>query len=243
MVPSDLSEGAALELPTPWMVLRELALPLDVARLWFGWPRLLWAPRGNGQPVLLLPGYGGTDASTLAIRTFLRLLGYEPEGWGLGTNTGDVKRILPTVVARTAAAYQRTGQRVRLVGWSLGGVIAREVARERPDLVERVITFGSPIVGGPKYTFVGWRYAERGHDLDAIEAAIDERNRTPITVPITAIYSRGDGIVMWHACIDRLSPQVEHVEVRATHIGLGIHPHVYRVVADRLARTRRPDQA
>ena len=220
------------------MLLRELALPLDVARMWLGWPRLMWATRGSGQPVVLLPGYRGTDTSTLALRTYLRLLGYQAEGWGLGTNHGDVRRLVPAVVARTVDAHRRTGQRIRLVGWSLGGVIAREVARERPDIVERVITFGSPIVGGPKYTAVGWRYAERHGDLDAIEAAIAERNRTPITVPITAIYSRADGIVMWRACIDRLSPRVEHVEVRATHIGLGINPDVYRVVADRLARTR-----
>ena len=112
------------------------------------------------------------------------------------------------------------------------------MARDRPELVERVVTLGSPVVGGPKYTRVGAFYARRGIDLDAIEAEVEERNRMPIRVPITAVYSRRDGIVSWQACIDHRSPDVEHVEVRATHLGLGFSPEVYRIVASRLARVR-----
>jgi dienelactone hydrolase len=128
------------------------------------------------------------------------------------------------------------GGRVRCVGWSLGGNLAREAARERPELVERVVTFGTPAVGGPKYTSVARMYRQRGLDLDAIEARFAERERVPIRVPVTAIYSRRDGVVAWRACIDRSTPDVEHVEVRGAHLGLGFHPAVYRVVADRLAR-------
>jgi pimeloyl-ACP methyl ester carboxylesterase len=127
---------------------------------------------------------------------------------------------------------------VRLIGWSLGGFIAREVARERPAVIERVLTLGSPVVGGPKYTAVGHVYRRRGYDLDAIEAAVAARNRVPITVPVTAIYSRRDAIVSWQACIDEANPHVEHVEIDATHLGLGFNAAVYRIVAERLAAAR-----
>ena len=97
------------------------------------------------------------------------------------------------------------------------------------------ITLGSPVVGGPKYTTVGGLYASRGYDLDEIEAAVEKRNRTPIRVPVTAIYSRSDGVVAWEACIDRQGPNVEHVEVDTTHLGLGLSAEVYRIIARRFA--------
>jgi pimeloyl-ACP methyl ester carboxylesterase len=205
-------------------------------------PRLLWragdlsdAPRGAGEPVIVLPGYGASDASSFVLRSYLRLLGYAVHGWGLGRNTGDVPTLLPRVVDRLDALADRSGQAVRLVGWSLGGYLAREAARERPRAVARVVTLGSPVVGGPKYTVVGRYYSARGYDLDEIEAAVAARNRTPLTVPVTAVYSRSDGVVAWRACIDPVSGDVEHVEVTATHLGLGFSPDVYRIVADRLA--------
>jgi len=121
------------------------------------------------------------------------------------------------------------------VGWSLGGVLAREAARERPELVARVVTLGSPVVGGPKYTAVAGIYRQRGIDLDAVEREIAARERVPIRAPITAIYSRSDAVVAWQACIDRHSPNVEHVEVETSHVGLGFCPEVYRVVARSLS--------
>jgi pimeloyl-ACP methyl ester carboxylesterase len=110
----------------------------------------------------------------------------------------------------TALAAEE-GQRLRLVGWSLGGYLVREAARERPESVARIVTFGSPVVGGPKYTATAEAYRRRGHNLDAIEAEVAARERVQITCPITAIYTRNDGVVAWQACIDRSSPQVEHV--------------------------------
>jgi pimeloyl-ACP methyl ester carboxylesterase len=124
---------------------------------------------------------------------------------------------------------------VRVVGWSLGGVLARETARRRPELVERVVTLGSPVVGGPKYTLAASFYRRQGVDLDALEREIAELDATPIRVPITALYSRSDGVVAWRACIDRVSPHVEHVEVGGSHAGLGFRAEVYRIVAERLA--------
>jgi len=220
--------------PPAWSLLRESLILFEVPRLAWLAPVFASAPRGDRGAVLVLPGFGTGDGSTVLLRRFLGLLGYRVAGWGLGINRGDVPALIPRVIAR--AEQHAAGKRVRLVGWSLGGTLAREAARERPELVERVVTLGTPAVGGPKYTAVGAAYRRRGYDLDAIERQVAERERTPIRVPVTAIYSRGDGVVAWRACIDRHTPGVEHVEVSGTHTGLGFNPDVYRIVADRLAR-------
>jgi hypothetical protein len=222
--------------PPNWSLLREGLIVLEVPRLARLLPVYARAPRGDGGPVLVLPGFGTGDASTVGLRTFIQLIGYRARGWELGINRGDVGALLPQVIERTLRAADRGGRKVRLVGWSLGGTLARETARERPDLVECVVTLGTPAVGGPKYTAVGAAYRRQGYDLDAIEREVAARERHPIRVPVTAIYSRGDGVVAWQACIDRHTPGVEHVEVRGTHTGLGFNPDAYLVIAQRLPR-------
>lgn len=222
--------------PPAWALLRESLILLELPRLAWLAPVFARAPRGNGEPVVVLPGYGAGDASTAVLRAYLHLLGYAVRGWELGINGGHVPALVPRVIAQIARAAEQARRPVRLVGWSLGGTLARESARERPELVDRVITLGTPAVGGPKYTAVGSAYRRRGYDLDAIEREIAARECTPIRVPVTAIYSRGDGVVAWQACIDRYTRGIEHVEVRGTHTGLGFNPEVYRIVADRLAR-------
>jgi pimeloyl-ACP methyl ester carboxylesterase len=218
-----------------WRLLGESRALVELPRLAWNVRDLAAQPRGRGEPVLVLPGFGAGDGSTSLLRAYLRLLGYRVRGWNLGLNGGDVPSLIPRVVERTAAYAGETGEPVRLLGWSLGGYLAREAARERPDAVDRVVTLGTPVIGGPKYTSVGRLYASRGYDLDAIEAAVEERNRNPIRVPVTAIYSRSDGVVAWEACIDRVGPHVEHVEVDTTHLGLGLSPDVYRIIARRFA--------
>ena len=220
--------------PPNWSLLRESLVLLEVPRLAWMAPIFVRAPRGRGEPVLVLPGFGTGDASTVGLRGFLNLLGYRAQGWQLGINRGDVRALMPRVIEQ--AARVAAGGTVRLVGWSLGGTLARETARERPDLVHCVVTLGTPAIGGPKYTAAGAAYRRQGYDLDAIEREVVARERTPIRVPVTAIYSRNDGVVAWEACVDRHTPGVEHVEVRGTHTGLGYNPDVYRIVADRLAR-------
>jgi pimeloyl-ACP methyl ester carboxylesterase len=189
---------------------------------------------------MVLPGFATSDASTAVLRAYLRYLGYDVRGWGLGINVGNVLGLVARVTEHVARFAEDAGQRLRLVGWSLGGTIARETARENPTLVERVITLGTPVVGGPKYTVAANRFRQYGYDVDAIEAFVAARNRVRIRVPITAIYSRADCVVAWQACIDEHSPEIEHVEVGATHIGLGLSPEVYRIVAQRLALPNRP---
>jgi pimeloyl-ACP methyl ester carboxylesterase len=227
---------AAIQAPPPGGLLVEALGLLELPRLLLRYPQLASQPRGDGHTVLVLPGYGAGDASTTVLRSYLRSLGHRSFGWGLGRNDGDVEELLPAVVDRLTWLAHDAGGRISVIGWSLGGVLAREAARERPEAVRRVITLGSPVVGGPKYTAVASAYRRRGFDLDAIEAAVDERNRVPIRVPVTAVYSRRDGVVAWRACIDPHGPQVEHVEVRTTHLGLGFSPEVFQVIAQRLAR-------
>ncbi len=126
---------------------------------------------------------------------------------------------------------------MHVVGWSLGGVLAREAARDYPETVRQVITMGSPLVGGPKYTSMGALFKKRGVNLDKIEATIAARESTPIAVPVTSIYSKRDGIVGWQASIDKHTADIEHIEVGATHLGLGISPDVFKILARKLANT------
>lgn len=211
---------------------------IGLARSLVGLPRFAIGgrralPRGEG-PVLVIPGFMTSDRSTLVLRRFLAGLGYEVGGWRLGLNRGDLRRLMPRVAER--AERHAAGRPLKLVGWSLGGVIARELARTRPALVDRIVTMGTPVVGGPKYTATAARFAAMGHDLDAIERQVAERNREPVPAPITAIYTRRDQIVAWRACLDdNPDNRVEHVEVRTSHFGLGFDPPTLQIVARVLA--------
>lgn len=198
-----------------------------------GWSRI---PRGAGQPVLVLPGFLTGDPATLVLRRFLSAIGYRAYGWGLGRNHGRMRELLPGAHARVAELERRHGEALRLVGWSLGGVVARECAREQPSCVAKIVTMGTPVVGGPKYTAAAGRYERRALDLDELERKVAARNAEPLPVPVTAIYTKRDTIVAWQACIDpNPDNEVEHVEVDLAHSELGLSPVVLRLVASHLA--------
>lgn len=226
----------SIPIPAGSDLLREARVAADLASGLLHWPRMLFAVRGRNEPVLLLPGFAAGDTSMWPLRNYLRRVGWQAAGWGLGVNRGDAQALLPRVIDVADRMAQQSGQPIHLVGWSMGGFLAREVARDRPDLAARVVTMGTPVVGGPKYTALAGLYRRRGYDLDALEAECAARERRPIEAPITSIYSRRDGVVVWQACIDRTSPRVEHVEVTATHAGLGFDVRVWLIVSDRLAR-------
>jgi triacylglycerol esterase/lipase EstA (alpha/beta hydrolase family) len=225
------------QLVTPSIVTiaKESLTPFEFTRLFISSPVLALQSRGNGEPVIVMPGLGASNSSTFLLRRYLSWLGYNVEGWELGRNSGDVKALLPQVAGHVQQVNKTTGLKVNLVGWSLGGVLAREVARDNPAMVRQVITLGSPVVGGPKYTVFGNLYRQRGVDVDAIEATVAGRESNPIRVPVTSIYSKNDGIVGWQASIDRLSPQVDNIEVCTTHLGMGISPDVFKILARKLA--------
>ena len=180
-------------------------------------------PRGSGRPVVLLPGLAASDVSLVALLRFLRGLGHDAQPLGLGRITSDVAGTVPRVLGRIRQVAG--GDTVALVGQSLGGVLAREAARQAPHLVRRIITFGSPVVGGSEYTATRNRYtaAER----DEMRRRSDERSRIPLPVPVTAIWSANDGIVSPAASIDLRNGKfgnVENVEVTSSHLGMGFDP-------------------
>lgn len=204
-------------------------------------PTLSLGPRGDGHPVLVFPGLLGDDSTTGALRHVLRRRGYQPFGWGLGGNLGPTRRITEGVVRRLAQVHERTGEAVSLVGWSLGGVLARELARITPERVRCVITLGSPfrltLEDPPESTHAGrvFHSLRPWHtDFLATHGAQEEEDRPELGVPATSIYSRIDGIVPWQACRSTPGPLNEDVEVHASHLGLGVHPHTLEVVLDRL---------
>lgn len=222
--------------PSRREMLAELRLPFDALRwtpAWFALPRGRAAVSRN---VVLLPGFGGGPRSLTALKRHLRRRGHEADDWGLGRNTGRVPELRAALQGQVEARVRASGGPVVLVGWSLGGYIAREFARENPRLVRRIITMGSPVVGGPRFTATARWYAEKGFDLDQVEHAVKQRYTRPLATPVVAIYSKRDGVVAWQACIDRWSPNVRHVEVDESHLGMGFAPGVLRIVAEEVER-------
>lgn len=195
-------------------------------------------PPGEGRQVLLLPGYGADERAMGSLFTRLQALGYQPRHWGQGRNTGAVHKLLPRLAKLLQDWVAETGQPVTLIGWSLGGYIARELARDLPEQVAGVVTLGSPAVGGPKYTITANAYRKKGFDLDAIEADMAKRDAIPIRCPLTVLFSKVDGIVSWPATLDRLTPQARHIEVRSSHVGLVHDAGVFRTIARALADQR-----
>jgi pimeloyl-ACP methyl ester carboxylesterase len=208
---------------------------IELPRLLFRFPELAREPRGDGEPVLILPGYGAGDWSTITLQAYLRLLGYRARGWGLGRNKGTALELLPKVLDRAVSLARRRQRKIHVIGWSFGGYLARELARERADLVRHVITLGTPVIGGPKYTAVAESFRRLGIDVEALAAEVEQRNRISFSTPVTAIYSRNDAVVAWKACIDHSAANIEHVEVGTTHFGFGFSAEVYKIIARRLA--------
>ena len=198
-------------------------------------PLLRLAPRGDGHPVLVLPGLAASDTSTAPLRAFLNDRGYKAHGWKMGRNFGPRPGRQDQMQARLAELHERYGRKVSLVGWSLGGVFAREMSRRAPEQVRSVITLGSPFAGAP-HASNAWQLYEFVSEQKVEDWPERERMKTPPPVPATAIYSRTDGIVAWQGCLERPSPTTENIEVEASHCGLGHHPAVLYAVADRLAQ-------
>lgn len=197
------------------------------------------APRGNDRPVIVLPGFMADDNSTWVLRRFLEDIGYAVTGWQMGRNTGPGQPLIEQLIHRVATLHRGYDQKVNLVGWSRGGSIAREIARARPDLVRQVITLGSPVRGGPSSTSIGRLLRANSGMTDAqILELMRRRERTPIRTPITALYSKTDGVVAWRAAIDETSPDIEHIEVQSSHVGFGVNVQVFRIVAERLDKPR-----
>lgn len=202
-------------------------------------PWLARAPRGDGHPVLVLPGLLATDASTLPLRRYLRYLGYPVHGWKLGRNRGPTPAVvagLPSAVERLA---QQHSQPITIIGWSLGGIYARRLTRATPDLIRQVITLGSPFAmtdSNQSHAIGTLNRHAHGHVDDEQHLLRPRPTSGPIPVPSTSIYSKSDGIVAWQACREDPGPQRESIAVPCSHLGFGHNPAVLWLVADRLAQ-------
>ncbi len=189
-------------------------------------PWLAAAPRGDGRGVLVVPGLLASDMSTALLR-----------GWDLGRNVGPTDAVLDRLPQTLAALAEAARGPVSVVGWSLGGIYARELARQHPGLVRQVITLGSPFaLTDPRQSRAGGAYRRRSY-LHADNGRVPTREEAarPIGVPSTAVYSRRDGIVSWQACIEPETAQHENVQVRCSHLGFGVDPATLWLIADRLA--------
>jgi pimeloyl-ACP methyl ester carboxylesterase len=210
---------------------------VDFGLLGLSAPLLAVLPRGDGHPVLVLPGLESSDSSTTTLRATLRHLGYRTHGWRLGRNIGPTARVVNAMPKRLEDLATRFSAPVSLIGWSLGGIYARQLARRTPEAVRQVITLGSPFRlarreqshGDPVYQ----RYADRHVDTSGPPL---EAGEGPLPVPATSIYSPLDGIVAWRTCLNEPAPQAENIAVAASHLGYGHHPAVIWAIADRLAQ-------
>lgn len=217
---------------------REWLTALELGAAWLSKPLMDHWPRGDGHAVLVIPGFLAGPASTRFLRGFLSRLGYQPHDWQQGRNLGIRPGMREAAIAQLETLSRQHGGKVSLIGWSAGGIYAREIARERPDLVRQVITLGSPFRGNHKASS-SWRlFSLLNRGLAAAALLSDEAKRlraTPLEIPTTCIYSRLDGIVAWECCTSLPAPTTENVEVRSTHLGYGHNLEALFVIADRLA--------
>jgi len=230
----DLSLPPQLSKPTLFDIIREVRAPFEFASIALNVSALSKASKGDGRAVMLVPGYLADDFSMRPLGTYLQYLGYFVYYPEMGRNMGKVNTDMMRLGNRVESISQKLdGKKLTLIGWSLGGVLTREVARLFPNVVEEVLTLGTPIVGGPKFTSVGKRYAKRNNiDLEKFELDVHQRNSIGLTQPVTSIYSKSDGVVGWQASIDTYNPLANNVEVTGSHMGLGVNPEVWLTIAD-----------
>lgn len=226
-----------LKPPTKFNTLKEIRAPLEWLLAYGNRRKLAHVPQGDGRILILVPGYGADEWSMRPLKKFLKSINYQVFDWGHGRNRGHVKHDTDLLI-KTIKTISRNhnDQAVTTIGWSLGGVLSREAARLNPELVNEVITLGTPLIGGPKYTVVANKYAKSmAMDLDHYETEIHAINSQGIKQPVTVIYSKSDGVVGWRAAVDRYNDQARNIEVSCSHLGMGVNAEVWQIIAETLA--------
>lgn len=235
----DLPDAASALAPTRRMVSREWRMALELADSAVRTRDLAGWPQGDGHPVIVLPGFLAGPESTLFLRSHLRRLGYRTHDWRQGRNRGVTPDLQATLRELLLEIHDRYGRTVSLVGWSAGGLYAREMARSLPHYTRSVITLGSPFRGNHRASRA-WRMYQLLNRGPHTEELFREEARlvraSPLPVPTTCIFSRHDGIVAWQCCVSEPAPQTENIEVGATHLGYGHHLETLEVIADRLSQ-------
>lgn len=213
-------------------------MQLMTSPVYYGWG----VARGAGAPVMVIPGFMGSDRYLTVLRGWLRRTGYHPHRSGIWLMAGSPYDLMARIIARAEEIHKLEGRRIKVVGHSMGGIMARILARLRPDMIEQVITLGSPLSEYPR---------QAAHPMVQVAAEFVVRDRSiplemerglmglladplPADVRMTAIYTKQDPIVDWRACIDP-DPRAESIEVCGTHTGLSWNSQVYRHLGELLA--------
>jgi pimeloyl-ACP methyl ester carboxylesterase len=230
--------GAGTAAPAAWLRVLESRAVFELGAVYAASPLLRLLGRGDNHPVLVLPGFLAGDPSTAPLRSILQAQGYWVHGWRLGRNLGPTYAIVDGLIDRLETLHDRHGRSVSLIGWSLGGIYARRLARRSPELVRQVITLGSPFRITPEDRSAVSGLYERlrpNHAVD-LEDIVPGAPDGPLEVPATAIYTRTDGVVRWWQCLESIGPHRENIEVHGSHSGLGFNPATIYAISDRLAR-------
>jgi len=212
-------------------------------------------------PVTVIPGLWASDRTMRVMHRYLRRAGYDVQGWGLGLNRagtdqpaplstlpdhwlvppdkrdkgeGEVPHLIERVTTVILERFEKEGRPIALVGWSLGGYIAREIARNHPEAISTVVTLGTPVIGGPKYSVAAWRYKMRGYNMDWLEEVTLLRHERPIQCPVHVLYSKMDAIIGWPAAIDHWTPSATHHRIDCSHAGFGFRADTLRHVKNAL---------
>jgi len=233
----EVSNHRALKKPSFFWLATELNRALFEFGTYFPYKVLRNQEKtGDGHPVLVLPGFMATDGSTKPLRNFLNSLGYSSYGWGMGRNYGDIE-YLDDLSDQVESLYRSHQQKVTIIGWSLGGIYARQIAKDLPHLTRQVVTLGSPFSGLTQPNNAVWLYnlLTNGKGTEEIDAELIADIPLPAPVPTTAIYSTEDGVVPWEACMEQIEDDIhQNIRVRGSHLGFGVNPVVLKILEDRL---------
>lgn len=229
-----MTQASTLKPPHPFLLALEGRAPWELGAAIASYPLLRQAPRGDGHSVIVFPGLAASDLTTVPLRAFLYERGYRPLGWDQRLNLGPRAGVIEQAIDRVRRVFRKTRRKVSLVGWSLGGVYAREIAKAIPEAVRCVVTLGTPFTGHPKANNA-WRIYQLASGHTVGDAEFRRVGESP-PVPTTSAFSRSDGIVAWQCCLQDKTALAESIEVQASHIGLGANPATWFALADRLAQ-------
>lgn len=197
--------------------------------------------KGDNHPVLVIPGFMTNDVSTRPLRKFLKRMGYAPHKWNRGRNYGNLED-LKHLAQQIDKLYEEHQQKISLIGWSLGGVYARQLAKEKENKVRQLITLGSPFngVGVPNNAAWIYKLISNGEGIEDLDPEFLADLPIPAPVPTTAIYTKDDGVVAWQSCMEKVEDEThQNIEVKGSHFALGFNPSVLYIITDRLHYNKR----